>query len=46
MTKIEDPLSGAQNELQIWPPDEEHEVAAAPYREIRYFFLPDLFLEK
>ena len=35
MTKIKDPLSGAQNGLWIWPPDEEQEVAAAPYRETR-----------
>ena len=34
MMKIEDPpLSGAPNGLQIWPPDEEHEAAAAPYCE-------------
>ena len=26
------PLSGAPNGLQISPPDEEREVAAAPYR--------------
>ena len=25
------PLSGAPNGLQIWPPDEVDEVAAAPY---------------
>ena len=31
MTKT--PLSGALNGLQIWPPDEEQEVVAAPYRE-------------
>ena len=30
MTKNEDPLSGAPNGLQIWPPDEEQEVTAAP----------------
>ena len=30
MTMLEDPLSGAPNGLQIWPPDEEQEVAAAP----------------
>ena len=32
MTKI--PLFGAPNGLQIWLPDEEQEVAAAPYREM------------
>ena len=30
MTKNNDPLSGAPNGLQIWPPDEEQEVTAAP----------------
>ena len=35
LTKIEDRLSGAQNRLQIWPPDEEQEVAVAPYHETR-----------
>ena len=29
------PLSGAPNGLQIWPPDEEQETAAAPSREMR-----------
>ena len=33
MTKNEDPLSGDPNGLQIWPPDEEREVMAAPSRE-------------
>ena len=35
MTKIEDPLSGALNGLQIWPPDEEQEAAAALSHEMR-----------
>ena len=33
VTMTEDPLSGAPNGLQIWPPDEEQEVAVASYRE-------------
>ena len=32
MTKRKVPLSGAPNGLQIWPPDEEQEVTAAPSR--------------
>ena len=43
MTKIEDPLSRAPNGHQIWPLDEEQEMAAAPSRETRLFFLPDFF---
>ena len=35
MTKTKIPLSGAPNGLQIWPPDEEQEVAAAPYHKTR-----------
>ena len=38
------PLSGAPNRLQIWPPKEEQEVAAAPYRETQKNFLPYFFL--
>jgi hypothetical protein len=34
MTKDEDPLSGAPNGLQICPPEEEQELAAAPSREM------------
>ena len=35
MTRRRFPLSGAQIRLQICPPEEEQEVAAAPYRETR-----------
>ena len=38
------PLSGAQNKLQISPPGEDQEVAAAPYRETRWTLLPYFFL--
>ena len=31
------PLSGAPNGLQIWPPDEEQEVAVAPYQNAAEF---------
>ena len=43
MMKTEDPLSGAPNGLQIWTPDEEQEVAEAPYRKTRWNFLSDFF---
>ena len=35
MTMAMDSLSGAQNGLQICPPEEEQEVAVAPYRKTR-----------
>ena len=35
MMMATNPLSGAPNGLQISPPDEEQEVAAAPYRKTR-----------
>ena len=38
------PLSGAPNGLQIWPPNEEQEVTAAPYRKTRWILLSDFFL--
>ena len=31
MTKTEDPPLKSPNGLQVWPPDEEHEVAVAVY---------------
>ena len=40
------PLSGAPNGLQIWPPDEEQEVAAASYRKTRWNFLSHFFSPK
>ena len=43
-TKI--PLSGAQNGLQIYPPEEEQGLAAALYRKTRWNFLPDFFLSE
>ena len=38
------PLSGAQNGLQIYPPEEEQEVATASYRKTRWILLFDFFL--
>ena len=38
------PLSGAQNRPRICPPEEEHEVAAAPYHKTRWILLFDFFL--
>ena len=38
------PLSGALNGLQISPPEEEHGLAAAPYRKTRWILLSDFFL--
>ena len=32
LVTTKNPLSGAPNGLQIWPPDEEQEVMAAPSR--------------
>ena len=38
------PLSGAQDGLQICPPDEEQEVVAPPYRKTWWILLPDFIL--
>ena len=40
------PLSGAQNGLQICPPDEEQEVAAPPYRKHDEIFYLDFFWDE
>ena len=40
------PLYGAPNGLQIWPPDEEQDAAATPYREMRWNFLSGFFLRE
>ena len=37
-------LSGAQNRLQICPPEEEQGLAAAPYYKTRWIILSDFFL--
>ena len=38
------PLSGAPNGLQICPPKEEYDLAAAPYRKTWWILLSDFFL--
>ena len=40
------PLSGAPNGLQISPPDEEQEVAVAPYRKTWWNFFSYFFLRE
>ena len=40
------PLSGAQNGLQICPPDEEQDVAAPPYRKRDEIFSLDFFWDE
>ena len=38
------PLSGAQNRLQICPPEEELGLEAAPYHKMRWILLSNFFL--
>ena len=40
------PLLGAQNRLQISPPEEEQEVAVAPSRETRWKLISGFFLHR
>ena len=44
--RLKIPLSGAPNGLQIWPPEEEQEVAVDLYRKTWWNFLSDFFPPK